>query len=136
MDKAEYETLLDKGYADLPEVLYKKERFVVPDVRGKLIKSRTVITNFTEIAKHLERDNLHFSRFMLKELGVRGEIDPRGELILHSRFQPSMLNKSVKKYFTQFVECSHCNSPDTILINENLLLKCNACGHEGKVSSI
>ncbi len=30
MDKAEYETLLDKGYADLPEVLYKKERFVIP----------------------------------------------------------------------------------------------------------
>jgi translation initiation factor 2 subunit 2 len=136
MDKAEYDTLLDKGYADLPDVLYKKERFTLPEVRGKLIKSRTVITNFTDIAKHIERDSNHFSKFMLKELGVRGEIDHRGELVLHSRFQPSLLNKSVKKYFTGFVECTHCNSPDTILINDSSVIKCNACGHEGKVSKI
>lgn len=132
MNKDEYVKLLDTGYAELPEVLYKKARFEVPQVKGKLIKSRTVISNFTDIAKHLERDVEHFSKFMLKEVGVRGEVDPRGELVLHSRFQPAMLNKVVNKYFVTYVQCSHCNSPDTILINDFTLIKCNACGHEEK----
>lgn len=136
MDKSEYLELLDKAYLELPEVLYKKSRFEIPQVRGKLIKSRTVITNFTEIAKHLNRDSEHFSKFMLKEVGVRGEVDNRGELVLHSRFQPAMLNKAVKSYFTQFIECKHCNSPDTILVDDNTTIKCNACGHQEKISRL
>jgi translation initiation factor 2 subunit 2 len=133
MDVKEYEILLDKAYAELPEVLYKKERFEVPAVKGKLIKSRTVITNFTDIAKHIERDREHFSKFMLKDLGVRGEVGSRGDLILHSRFQPEGLNKSVNKYFEQFVKCSHCQSPDTVFANSGISLKCNACGHEASI---
>jgi translation initiation factor 2 subunit 2 len=136
MDINEYEILLDKAYAELPKVLYKKERFVVPNVTGKLIKSRTVITNFTDIAKHIERDREHFAKFMLKDLGVRGEVGSRGDLILHSRFQPEGLNKAVGKYFDQFVKCSHCQSPDTVFINDVITLKCNACGHEGSIPKL
>jgi len=133
MEIKDYEVLLDKAYEELPEVLYKKERFEVPNVKGKLIKSRTIITNFTQIAKHLERKTDHFAKFMLKDLGVRGEIGSRGDLILHSRFQPEGLNKAVNKYFKQFVECSHCTSPDTVFVNNGTGLKCNACGHEGNI---
>lgn len=137
MDDTKYEELLDKAYLDLPEVLYKKDRFEVPEVRGRLIKSRTVITNFREIAKHLSREQEHFSKFMLRELGVRGDIqDQRGELVLHSRFQPGILNKGVKNYFNIYVQCPHCNSPDTILEENNSLLKCNACGHQEKVAKL
>jgi len=133
MDIKDYEVLLDKAYEELPEVLYKKERFVVPLVKGKLIKSRTIVTNFTQIAKHLERDIEHFSKFMLKDLGVRGEVGNRGDLILHSRFQPEGLNKAVNKYFKQFVECSHCTSPDTVFEKNGTVLKCNACGHTANI---
>ena len=136
MDEAKYIELLDNAYSELPEVLYKKERFVVPDVKGKLIKSRTVISNFREIAKHISREEDHFSKFMLKDLGVRGETNPRGDLVLHSRFQPNMLNKAVMNYFESFVQCKHCNSPDTEFESNGTALKCNACGHSEKIAKL
>lgn len=132
MDEAEYTNLLEQAYNELPEVLYKAQRFEVPQVKGKLIKSRTVISNFRDIAKHLSREEDHLSKFMLKEVGVRGEVDGRGDLVLHSRFQPAALNKAVSKYFETFVKCSHCNSPDTYF-NEPGSIQCKACGHREKV---
>lgn len=134
MDDKEYLQLLDKAYEQLPEVLYKKGRFELPEVRGKLIKSRTVINNFKEIAKQLSRDETHLLKYFLKEAGVRGEIDGRGDLILHSRFQPAALNKIVQRYFENYVECPHCRSPDTLL-NEGQL-SCKACGHRQNVANI
>lgn len=136
MEEAEYIQLLDNAYKDLPAVLYKKDRFEIPQVKGKLIKTRTIITNFRDIAKHFSREEHHFSKFMLKEVGVRGELNERGEIILHSRFQPTVLNKAVSSYFKQYVECEHCNSPDTIFMNNGTILKCNACGHQKKISQI
>lgn len=136
MDEKEYLELLDKAYSDLPAVLYKKERFEVPQVSGRLIKSRTVINNFRDIAKHLARTEDHFLKFMLKEVGVRGEVGPKGELTLHSRFQPAMLNKAVDNYFKTYVLCVHCASPDTVLINDGTLIKCNACGHQEKIPKL
>ncbi len=136
MEEKEYLGLLDKAYSELPQVLYKKERFEIPQVKGRLIKSRTVINNFREIAKHFSRNEGHFFRFMLKEVGVRGETNDKGELTLHSRFQPTMLNKAVEKYFKQFVQCPHCNSPDTVFMNDATVLKCNACGHQEKISRV
>ncbi len=133
MDKEKYLKLLDEAYNDLPEVLLKSERFEIPKVTGKLIKTRTVVSNFADIAKHFARDKDHFFKFFLKDVGVRGEYNPKGELILHSRFQPSLLNKTVKKYYDQYVKCPHCNSPDTILDNQINILKCNACGHQEKI---
>ena len=136
MDESKYIQLLDEAYKQLPEVVYKKQRFEVPQVSGRIIKSRTVITNFREIAKHLGREESHFLRFMLKEVGVRGECNDKGDLTLHSRFQPAMLNKAVSSYFLKYVQCPHCNSPDTIITDENSILKCNACGHQEKITRI
>ena len=136
MEEKEYLELLEKGYADLPEVLHKKERFEIPQVTGRVVKSRTVIRNFKDIAKHFARSDEHFFKFMLKEVGVRGDLNPRGELTLHSKFQPAMLNKAVESYFEQFVKCPHCTSPDTVFTDNNCTLKCNACGHQEKISQI
>lgn len=136
MDETKYLELLDKAYSDLPEVMYKKDRFEIPQVKGRLIKSRTVISNFTEISKLLSRETSHFSRFMLRELGVRGEVDQRGELVLHSRFQPGILNKGVQNYYKNFVQCPNCNSPDTVLQTDSTEIKCNACGHIEKVNKL
>ena len=136
MDVKEYEKLLDQFYSELPEVLTKKQRFVIPDVKGRVIKTRTVVSNFGDIAKHFNRDISHMYRFMLKFVGVRGELNDKGEMTLFSRFQPAMLNKGVHSYFNQFVECSYCKSPDTEILENNLKIKCKACGHEEKIPQI
>lgn len=136
MDDKKYEELLDKAYSELPEVLYKKGRFELPTVKGRLIRSRTVITNFKDIAKKLSREDEHLTKYFLREAGVRGEIDARGNLTLHSRFQPAGLNNIVSKYFDNFVECPHCRSPDTTLEKDGLMLVCKACGHQEKKSKL
>ena len=135
MDKKEYILLLDEAYRQLPEVLNKYERFTLPKVKGHLVRTRTHITNFEAIAKELERDCEHMSRFFFKEFGVRGNLQ-NGTLILNSRFQPSDLNNSVKKYFEGFVECSHCKSPDTQIDKGKLKLVCKACGHTQKIQKL
>jgi putative translation initiation factor aIF-2 beta subunit len=133
VDDDEYMKSLEEGYNKLPEELYGGGRFKIPQVKGKLIKTKTVITNFRDIAKTFSRDENFMLKFFLKEAGVRGEINPRGELILHSRFQPTILNKIVKKFFERYVECPHCRSPDTDLDMSNNSLTCKACGFTGKV---
>lgn len=137
MDEKSYIELLDKGYDELPEVLHKKERFEVPEVRGRIVKTRTHITNFKEVAKHLSRDTNHMFRYIIKFVGVRGDLqEEKGEVVLHSRFQPAVLNKGVTSYFNEYVVCPHCNSPDTDLIENDTIKKCNACGHQEKVRKI
>jgi translation initiation factor 2 subunit 2 len=136
MDSQEYEQLLDNCYRELPEVLNKKQRFVIPEVKGKIIKTRTIINNFLDISKQFNRDVAHVYRFMLKFVGVRGELNEKGEVTLFSRFQPAMLNKGIKSYYQQYVECSYCKSPDTNLEENGLKVKCKACGHEEKVQQI
>lgn len=135
MDEKKYVELLDKAYSELPQVLYKKGRFEIPTVSGKLIKSRTVISNFREIAKHLSREETHLLKYFLREAGVRGESNDKGELILHSRFQPTALNKIVERYYQGFIECPNCRSPDTTL-DEFSNLKCKACGHQEKLKGL
>ena len=135
MDDKTYDKLLDKAYKELPEVLYSGTRFEIPTVSGKLIKSRTLITNFDEIAKTLLRDKAHLLKFFLREAGVRGDINNRGELTLYSRFQPTALNKIIERYYYEFVECPYCRSPDTEIIAGNNL-KCKACGHQEKIKGL
>ena len=136
MDDSKYEQLLEQCYNELPEVLTKKQRFEIPEVRGRVVKTRTIINNFADISKHFNRDTAHMYRFMIKFVGVRGELNEKGEITLFSKFQPAMLNKGVHSYFSQYVECSYCKSPDTVLLDNNLKIKCKACGHEEKVLQI
>ena len=137
MDDTKYEQLLDQAYSELPEVLYKKKRFEIPEVKGRLIKTRTQISNFGEIAKQFSREIDHIYKYMIKFVGVRGELnEKRGDIILYSRFQPEILNKGIEKYYKEYIECGHCTSPDTILIEHGSIKKCNACGHQQKVTRL
>ena len=135
MDKNTYLNLLDKVYEELPKEIHKKTRFEIPKVSGKFIKTRTLISNFSNIADIFSRDTNHFFRFFIKDLGIRGEIK-NGSVILFSKFAVSHLNKTVEKYFKEFVECKNCQSPDTKLDGENLKVKCIACGYSFDIKKI
>ncbi len=133
MDEKEYLDLLEKAYSELPEVVHKKERFVIPKVRGKIERNRTLIINFGEIAKTLHRPIEHIMKFFLKEGGVRGEVE-RNTLVLHSKFSPKILDKILERYFKNYVECPVCHRPDTVLKED--ILNCKACGYTGPVKPL
>lgn len=133
MDIQEYEKLLDKGFSELPEVIKKKERFVIPLVKGRIQRNRTIISNFNDIIEKSGRETEHLQKYFLREAGVRGQLE-RNSLVLHSKFSPNILNKVIKKYFEEFVICSYCQKPDTQLQDDTLI--CKACGHRQKVKRL
>ena len=137
MDEKEYLNLLENTYKELPEVLHKKTRFEIPKVKGRMIKTKTQITNFGEIAGVLDRNLNHLFKFFLKEVAVRADLNEnRGEVLLYSRFQPQALNKIIGKYFKEYVKCSYCESPDTQLLSDLKQVECKACGHKQEVFKI
>jgi translation initiation factor 2 subunit 2 len=135
MDKEKYLKYLDNAYDELPEFSKISKRFEIPKVSGIITRAKTTIRNFREIAKNFRRDENHLLKFFLKEVGVRGEILKNGYLDLHSKFNPSFLNKTVEKYFNSFVKCPNCESPDTELVENNTKIRCTACGHIETLSS-
>ena len=126
MDELEYKTLLENCYSELPKDLEKNLRFVVPTFSGKILKSKTLITNLLGVSKDLNRDKDIIIKYLNKELGVKAELDPKNQLTLYSKFSSSILNLTLKKFFDEKVKCENCLSPDTSLVKNTI--KCNACG--------
>jgi translation initiation factor 2 subunit 2 len=125
----DYEALLKKAQTEMPESVKEKGRFEIPKVRGHLQGSRTVISNFPQIAQTLQRDPEHVLKFLLRELATPGDIR-RGGLILGAKISASKINEKIKKYADEFVLCNECGSPDSSLMREGqfMYLKCQACG--------
>ena len=131
-----YEELLKKAKASLPEIKISTERFEIPKVIGHLQGNKTMISNFANIVKAFNRDQAHLLKYLLRELATPGEIDgPR--LVLGRKIPASLINDKVKQYADEFVLCSVCKKPDTILAKEErvLTIRCTACGTKHPVRS-
>src|SRR3989344_3790227 len=124
-----YEELLKKAKDSLPELKLSSERFEVPKAVGHLQGNKTIISNFTAIAKAFNREQEHLLKYFLRELASPGNIDgPR--LILGRKIPASLINEKIKQYAEEFVLCHTCKKPDTILTKEERIttIKCTACG--------
>jgi translation initiation factor 2 subunit 2 len=68
-------------------------------------------------------------KFLLKELASPGDVRG-GMLVLGRKITASMINQKITQYARQFVLCTECGKPDTIIIKDGDLnfLKCTACG--------
>jgi translation initiation factor 2 subunit 2 len=124
-----YEALLKKAYTGVSEPVESTERFSVPEVKAYIEGKTTVFENFAEIAGTIRRDQDHFMKFLLGELGTAGKIDGN-RAIFNGKFEPSLLASLVKSYVEDYVICSECGRPDTRLVKDDrvLLLRCDACG--------
>lgn len=123
-----YEQMLDKLYKEVKPI-EKGERFEIPKVKGHVEGTKTMITNFSQIADFIRRDKQHFAKYLFKELATPGIID--GErLILNRKLNSSLINEKVESYVNEFVICPECKKPDTELKKEDRLmsLHCLACG--------
>lgn len=133
----EYERLLDRAYALLPESAKKPARFEMPVAVVEIHGKSTLIKNAGQIAADLRRDLNHFFRFMTREFGTTGSIE--GQMIrLKGRFGPGSVQKKVQQYVKEFVLCPVCGKPDTHFIEMNgvKMLKCEACGAVSPVRDI
>ncbi|HIG95421.1 TPA: translation initiation factor IF-2 subunit beta [Candidatus Woesearchaeota archaeon] len=130
----EYEQLLDKALAEMPEFVFEKHRFEIPKVKGHLQGNKTVISNFLQIADLFRRRPEHMLKYVLKELAAPGGIRS-GQMILGSKIPASKINEKIQKYANEFVLCGECGKPDTQLEKEKTVtyLKCTACGAKNVV---
>lgn len=125
-----YEEMLKRGLERIPQSVKQAERFEIPVVLGFLQGSKTVISNFMQIANTLQRKPEHMLKYILKELAAAGEIKPSGLVVINSKISSSRINEKIRQYAKEFVLCKECAKPDTQLIKEgdSTYLRCMACG--------
>jgi|SRR3989338_8053420 len=133
----EYKKLLEQVRKELPESVFKKERFEVPKVIGHMQGNRTVISNFLQIASTLGRSHDHLLKFVLRELAAPGEIKKSGSVIIGTKVPASRINEKIKQYANLFVFCPECGKPDTKIEKEKTFtfIKCMACGAKHNVKT-
>lgn len=132
---AEYAELLKRARSQLPEVVFERERFEIPKVKGHLEGAKTVVTNFIQIAGTLRRPVEHLLKFILRELATPGEVTRSGLFVVGSKVPASRINEKIRQYAHEFVLCQDCGKPDTEIKLEGdfAFLKCSACGSKHPV---
>ena len=138
-----YEELLDRMYsllhANNPELAGDRKRFLMkpPQVVREGSK-RVVIINFGDICKTLNRSPEHVFSFMLAEMGTTGSIDASTRMVIKGRFPPKAVEQIIRRYVGEYVSCSSCKSPNTVLQKQNRLyfMQCNNCAARRSVTPI
>jgi len=125
----DYESLLERARAKLPEKIITHERFKIPDVDVFLEGKTTVLRNFEDIVNAVNRDTQQVLAYLLRELGTAGTIDGR-RAVFKGRVTPTQINDRIKGYIETYVMCSECKRPDTRIEKEGriTILMCEACG--------
>jgi len=129
--------MLEKAYKELPTISQSNKRFEIPQLHGRVQGNKTIINNFSQIAKYLGRPYDHLIKFFLRELATTGAPEDSNYAFV-GKFSAAFLNAKLKKYVKEFVLCDQCGKPDTFLKKEkNTTFKqCEACGARSSVRSI
>jgi translation initiation factor 2 subunit 2 len=133
---ATYDEMLDFAKTKLPEDALTKERFTVPKVLGHIEGSKTVISNFGQIADTLGRPPQHLLKYIQKELATPGEMRKNAVIFL-TKLAASRLNEKIQQYTDEFVICKECGKPDTKLTKDGSVyfIRCQACGARHSITS-
>ena len=128
-DIYDYENLLKRVRDALPDTVKHHERFEVPKAEVLHEGKNTIIRNFLNIAKRVNRDPTHIYKYLMRELGTAGTIQG-DRLVLKGRISPMLIQKRIDSYVKTYVICYECGSPDTELRKEGRIeiLVCKACG--------
>lgn len=126
--------MLKKAREEMPESVFIKERFEIPNVLGHIQGNKTVISNFVQISNTLQRPTEHLLKYILKELATPGGIKNKS-LIIGAKIAASKINEKIRQYANEYVLCSECGKPDTKIEKEGNVnfIRCQACGAKHKV---
>jgi translation initiation factor 2 subunit 2 len=125
----DYEALLDRAIANLPDMETTDARFVIPNPKIMIEGKTTILDNFSNIADTINRDPEHLMKYLTREMGTAGKLEGM-RAIFQGRFSTDQLKATIQSYVDEYVICSECNRPDTQLtkMDRVLVLKCSACG--------
>jgi translation initiation factor 2 subunit 2 len=132
-----YDDLLKKARAEVPEVTLKKERLELPRLFVTMVGMRTTISNFKEVADTLDRDPQHILKFLTREMATAATYHD-GRAIFQGKFPRDTFERLLARYTESFVTCPVCKRPDTKIVKEKRLsfIVCNACGARSSVKQL
>lgn len=134
------DTLTARFYEQFSAVASKKTSGLVkPQIERK--NRKTMITNYIDVCKSLNRDSEHIRKFfedeLRPEMSVSGEsgsvmtvsISGDGILIIGGTYPPQIIMTIITKFIKKFVHCSTCESTNTSIVKEHKVtyLQCNFC---------
>jgi len=127
--KYDYNDLLKRGCAQIPEVSLKRERLEMPRILLQTVGMRTIIGNFKELSDALVRDPQHILKFLTREMATAATYH-ESRAIFQGKFGRESFERLLLRYMESYVICPICKRPDTRLLKEKRLsfLVCNACG--------
>lgn len=131
LEEEEYLKLLDKALSKIPEDAKITDRWEIPQADVEYEGKTTIIKNWKVIVDKIRKDEKHLFKKICKELGAAGDIQKSsGRAVLKSVVKKASLNKQIENYCHEFVICSTCQKPDTIIVKDgrNHILLCQACG--------
>jgi len=130
----DYEAMLDRARAALPEKTLAFERFETPAVESFLQGSKTIIRNFDVILQKIRRPSEMLSKYFSKELAVPATLEG-SKLVLHGKFYERNLRDKLAAFVEAAVVCRECKRPDTKIVEKDGIktLICEACGARAPV---
>lgn len=134
MTGARYEDMLKELYTVLPSRSLAKERFQVPRAESFMQGKKTMLTNFSAMAKTARREEGHLYKFLVKQSGSSATVE-ESRLVFNGKFSAEEIQRWVEEYFSRFVLCPECRRPDTQFVEQRGVknLKCSACGAHSPV---
>lgn len=134
----EYQKLLNRAREGLPDTAEAEAvRFEMPKFESFVEGNQTVIKNFTDVARTLERKPAHLQKYLALETGARGELEAH-RLRIKTAKNNAFLNQKLETYVNEFVICKECKKPDTeIRLVEGIpWVKCKACAAKYPIRKI
>lgn len=133
----DYDELLKRARAQVPEITLKKERLELPRLLVTMIGMRTTIANFKEISDTLDRDPQHILKFLTREMATAATYND-GRAIFQGKFPRDTFERLLQRYTESFVTCPVCKRPDTKIVKERRLsfIICNACGARSSIKQL
>lgn len=117
----------------------KKVTLQLPQVAREGTK-KTVFLNFGSTCKSIHRQQDHLLAYLCAELGTTGNIQEGGRLVIKGRFGAEGIANVLKRYMLEYVVCTSCRSPDTVLMRDATtrlyFVSCESCGAKRSVAPI
>ena len=130
----DYEKMLDRARAALPEKTLAFERFETPAVDSFVQGSKTLVRNFEIILQKIRRPPEMLARYFSKEMAVPASVQS-GKLVLNGKFYARNLQDKLQAFVDAAVVCRECKRPDTRITEKDGVktLVCEACGARAPV---